>query len=502
VRHCQSGQPLRQCNTCTGWDIYDHPKALTYCAQLHGYPKTQMSNIVPPMHRAVNEQHLVPHQSSFEWLSRGVQLAEMEVRLGNWSKGQCDAYLRSMGLNKALSETVYDTAKHNAACANEDIKCPIPPSWKTNVSLDMFIEAPMHLLFLGIVKSIMEVSDTYMKQYRLGNKFISHANTYIAQLQSFHLDFLQIRPLPNTNYLSEWCLGMARVFPYIYGMVTSTIEPTIHYGDKYMCMIYSMYVMISHLMSRRHTSSQQYLQHIKLFLDCCHQFCKATHDDTITPFWLSKGNYVTLLNLPEQIERFGPLRDYWEGTRERYIHLIKRQLTNMRRTYTFMSSKLTEVHQSNVLDWIMHNFDPVESVSSYASNGLFHTYCSMEAILNNVTTGKIISGYHHPQYPRHVIVAYREADKMLGLVAFQANIGVDEQYESGMYFCRFSEVRELATSSPRQYINENVTVGAVMLPLAKTNQQFQMQYSVIYSDWDVLKSNGDKGQPQMSYDLF
>ncbi len=49
-------------------------------------------------------------------------------------------------------------------------------SWKTNISLDMFIEAPMHLLFLGIVKSIMEVSDTYMKQYGLGNKFISHAN--------------------------------------------------------------------------------------------------------------------------------------------------------------------------------------------------------------------------------------------------------------------------------------------------------------------------------------
>ena len=221
---------------------------------------------------------------------------------------------------------------------------------------------------------------------------------------------------------------MTRVFPYIYGTVITTIEPTIHYGDKYKCMIYSMYVMISHLMSRRHTSSQQQLQHIKLFLDCCHQFCKATHDDTITPFWLSKGNYVTLLNLPEQIEQFGLLCDYCEGTRERYIHLIKRQLTNMRRKYTYMSSKLTEVHQSNVLDWVMHNLDPPKMVSSYASNGLFHTYASRDAILNNVQTGKIISGYHHPQYLKHVIVAYRQADKMLGLVAFQADIGVNEQY--------------------------------------------------------------------------
>ena len=84
-------------------------------------------------------------------------------------------------------------------------------------------------------------------------------------------------------------------------------------------------------------------------------------------------------------------------------------------------------------------------------------------------SGKIISGYHHPQYPKHVIVAYRQADKMLGLVALQADIGVDEQYESGMYFCRFSEAVALATSSPRHYINENVTVCAIMLPLTKKN---------------------------------
>ncbi len=91
---------------------------------------------------------------------------------------------------------------------------------------------------------------------------------------------------------------------------------------------------------------------------------------------------------------------------------------------------------------------------------------------------------------------------MLGLVALQAYIGVDEQYESGMYFCRFSEAVAFATSSPRHYINENMTVGAIMLPLTKANEQFQMQYSVIYSDWDILKSNGDKGLPQISYDLF
>ncbi len=51
-------------------------------------------------------------------------------------------------------------------------------------------------------------------------------------------------------------------------------------------------------------------------------------------------------------------------------------------------------------------------------------------------------------------VAYCQADKMLGLVALHADIGVDEQYESGLYHCRFSEAVSLTTSSPRQYINK------------------------------------------------
>ncbi len=126
------------------------------------------------------------------------------------------------------------------------------------------------------------------------------------------MDFLQLRQLPNTNYLSEWCLGIARVFPFLYGKLTTILAPSIMHGDKYMCMVENMYVMISYLMSRHSTSTNKLTQLVKLFLDSCNQFCKATHDDSITPFWLSKG----LLNFLEQIEWFGPLQDYWEGTKE------------------------------------------------------------------------------------------------------------------------------------------------------------------------------------------
>ncbi len=121
----------------------------------------------------------------------------------------------------------------------------------------------------------------------------------------------------------------------------------------------------------------------------------------------------------------------------------------------------------------MHNLDPPEPVSSNPRNGLFHTYCSMENIINHFMTRKIASRCWcwWAIWIRYV-------------------------------FCRFGEAVALATSSPRHYFKENVTIGAIMLPLTKANEQFQMQYSVIYSDWDILNSNGDKGLPQILYDLF
>ena len=31
------------------------------------------------------------------------------------------------------------------------------------------------------------------------------------------------------------------------------------------------------------------------------------------PIWISKSNFMSLLNLPKQMKQFGPLRLYWEG---------------------------------------------------------------------------------------------------------------------------------------------------------------------------------------------
>ena len=53
------------------------------------------------------------------------------------------------------------------------------------------------------------------------------------------------------------------------------------------------------------------------------------------PFYATKSNYVILLNLKDTIEYFGPMRHFWEGVMEKYIQLVKKELTTMSHTDHF-----------------------------------------------------------------------------------------------------------------------------------------------------------------------
>ncbi len=189
----------------------------------------------------------MPHQTSFELFSCGMWLVEMEVRLGNWSKGQCNAYVQSLGLNKAISEIVYNTNKQNALCANDNIKHQMP---NTTIMENWFISRYVHW---GAKASFVswdsqKYHEKYMKQYSLGNKFsLIQIHTWLSCNHSV-LSFYKY------GNLSEWCLGMACVFPFLYSKVTTTVELIICYGNNYMCMVYSMYVVVTHLTSQRQTS--------------------------------------------------------------------------------------------------------------------------------------------------------------------------------------------------------------------------------------------------------
>ena len=105
-------------------------------------------------------------------------------------------------------------------------------------------------------------------------------------------------------------------------------------------MISSMHVMISRFMSNHDGDAVVDGRFVKFFLSCCNRFAEKYYGRQDVPFWANTGNFPSLLNLEEQIEKFGKLRWYWEGTRERFIQTVKKVLVSMRRSGSYFSKKI------------------------------------------------------------------------------------------------------------------------------------------------------------------
>jgi hypothetical protein len=46
-----------------------------------------------------------------------------------------------------------------------------------------------------------------------------------------------------------------------------------------------------------------------------------------TPFYVSKANFFSLLNIGDMIEQSGNMRNCWEGENESYIQNVKREIS-------------------------------------------------------------------------------------------------------------------------------------------------------------------------------
>ena len=55
---------------------------------------------------------------------------------------------------------------------------------------------------------------------------------------------------------------------------------------------------------------------VKVYLSMVNKFDNDLNSEETEckPIWVKKSNYMSLLNLPKQMNLFGPLRRYWEGS--------------------------------------------------------------------------------------------------------------------------------------------------------------------------------------------
>ena len=378
------------CILCDNWCISEFSEMLAYSPPKH----------YPFRHDHVGTRTITPKKLTFELLKTTIDTAHNKVISRSWSTEQASAYMEVCGLNEKCRLEVIDRA-NNCILAdlieeNKEVepeiyevlirdkqrnpelyKCwPFPPSWCSGLEMSQHIDAIMHLVFLGVIKTTMKRFNYWTKVRGKHNAMVSFAKLILEGVQELRLQWITVLPYRQgcfSGWVSENFLGMARILPWFYSNMFNLLgdpvayEPPITPQHKWTLLqnkawlksrflsqkgkakdlsikvkhfmtlpqyehphgplggpvtdvlitVQMLWIMTSHIMARSVNTDHiiKTERMIKLFLSSYEHFDKHLRQSNTKckPSWLTSSNFLCLLNLPEAMHQFGPLPNLWEG---------------------------------------------------------------------------------------------------------------------------------------------------------------------------------------------
>ena len=263
-------------------------------------------------------------------------------------------------------------------------------------------------------------------------------------------------------------------------------------------------MMICYLMSPSHLSAQRTGQYVKVFLSCCNSYAKEYYAEGVTPFWACTGNFPSLLNLEEQIVRYGPLLWYWEGTCERFIQAVKRVLTSMRTTTSFFSRKLTVIQKLNVMDWLRKSLRRKER-TNHDYRRMYYRYSNIAEVEEKFNRGLPVSAFSMDGYPDLLFVAYgKHGPKMSCVAVLMDTFDTDSKSHCGLdYGSCTLDTGAIIADEPKKDFEAGMSDYCLLLPdTSVTTNQDEKRYAVVYHDWDVWNCSLGKSLPVLKENLF
>jgi hypothetical protein len=370
----------------------------------------------------------------------------------------------------------------------EDNNPYIPYIWKSGVvQMHQFINSPIHLICHGVASDVIELVDKFRKSCRLGKKFESFANKYLLEIDRFKLCWCKIRHLPNTNWLAEDIHGFSRIMPCVYGLFFLHVNDDIAETQKttvsaILQMLHTFHVMLSTLMNPRCSSDSAKIDcYIKLFLSCTHKSIMLITGSN--EWWEKKGNFVSLLNLPRQITRYGPIRWYWEAVCERFIQLVKPYLlVNMRKTTTYFQSKVTLIHRMNTVELVKNQLNGrTIGESSRASGKGYYRYKTLDDIHKIIGNGMPLSAFQVRDMPRNVLwLAFGRTRELINLIAVEC-MSHSQAGLSGLD-CNRCSLSDEEIQVEKEVLGSIITSHAILFPKKTVEGGFDQEYVILFDD--------------------
>ena len=183
----------------------------------------------------------------------------------------------------------------------------------------------------------------------------------------------------------------------------------------------------------------------------------------------------------------------------------------MRKSTSYFEGKLRLLYKMQGLDSLYNKYKESIELEPRVPRQLsmFYTFSKRKDVMDSFEDGKPLSCFCLDNNYRkiHVAVAlgdcseYKKEGDNFAYLTFDYNVQHWPRIETGVHFCQFKLMDEKPTTANKSSLN--FTDYAVMLPF-KNKGRFRKQYTLIYSDWEVLICEGDnvKGQTPVSWDLY
>ena len=508
------------CNICSSWLYHLNHKLLHYTPEKN-YPIEVFSDDLV-------DGKLKPKIISKELIERGVRIVLHHLRSNEITSTQAKIYLKNIGMNSEAYNKIIDN-EHNHK------KYELPSAWYDFDSIKLYVDAPMHLLMLGITKTVVLKIMKWLRHLNQTPNFLTIAKGVLLNVKAMNIEWCKILEYPTTDkcggWVSENFVAMARLGNWFYSLLRflpfakKYIDPKTHHStwnkqesEKWLQvrgirikgssaelkklisdyhssnnipeitkkhsidiedvtnLINSTCLMISKLMTIN-TKKEDIIRVeaiIRMFLIHFDKLDYSISGDNAVPSWIKSYNLLCLLNVPELMRNYGNIRNLWEGGNdgESYVKIVK----------SHMKGGLVNGWQQ----WVVSNMLKEEIYNKWKSTpNKGPTVREEVRVYSNHIQAKCVIASGKPvsclTYNKSIFICYR----CKGIIRAQRIIlynKVELEYGKTYYSVK------LANSSIVVSLNDVRYVGIILLPLLTyrgypNEEDNDKKYCYIQSDW-------------------
>ena len=249
------------CHTCYNWDYYHENASYKTPVSAKKKNKSSIESYICPSHTELeydiiysekdsssykDETGIYKHKSvevTKELLKKVVVDACWDVIVLGTTKMQLTGFLTRFCINEETINLFYKQCQIMKIGIDEDTyswdQCmksiEFPPLWNSCWNLNECPDVPMHTMFLGIFKAVLDLMDRYFKECKWGAAFGKILLGKLKAIKALNLDWCRVEEY-NANgnygtYISETYLGLSRLCNWFFFHIFSI--PNLKHGKKY-----------------------------------------------------------------------------------------------------------------------------------------------------------------------------------------------------------------------------------------------------------------------------